>query len=83
MDPTQPVLVFDNGGHSIKTCYTSPMNPYACLAPSAVSNYRNAIIRSKTEKRTYIADEFDECSDFGGLTFRVPMDKASQLLYVI
>lgn len=42
-----------------------------------VSNYRNAIVRSKTEKRTYIADEWDQCRDFGGLTFRVPMDKVS------
>ncbi|GAA5880812.1 hypothetical protein JCM16303_005125 [Sporobolomyces ruberrimus] len=75
MDPSAPILVFDNGGHSIKSTFTSPVDPYASLAPDAVSNYRNAIVRSKTEKRTYIADEWDQCRDFGGLTFRVPMDK--------
>jgi len=35
MDPSQPVLVFDNGAHSIKTAYTTPLDPYASLHPSA------------------------------------------------
>ncbi|CEQ39373.1 SPOSA6832_00899, partial [Sporobolomyces salmonicolor] len=42
---------------------------------SRVSVYRNAIIRSKTEKKTYVADEWDACKDFGGLSFRVPMER--------
>jgi len=45
-----------------------------------VSTFRNAIIRSKTERNTYIADEWDACKDFGGLTFRIPFEKVSQLL---
>ncbi|GAA5982302.1 hypothetical protein JCM5350_006134 [Sporobolomyces pararoseus] len=75
MDPSQPILVFDNGGHSIKSTWTSPLDAYASLAPNAVQTYRNAIVRSKNEKRSYIADEWDQCQDFGGLTFRVPVDK--------
>ncbi|GAA5854697.1 hypothetical protein JCM5353_006130 [Sporobolomyces roseus] len=75
MDPSSPVLVFDNGCHSIKTTLTSPLNPYASLDPSTVSTFRNAIVRSKTERKTYIADEWDACKDFGGLTFRIPFEK--------
>lgn len=38
--------------------------------------FRNAISRSKTAKRSYVADELEsECDDFGGLTFRVPFDR--------
>ncbi|TKA52518.1 hypothetical protein B0A53_04894 [Rhodotorula sp. CCFEE 5036] len=59
--PPTRVLVLDNGAHSIKA------------AP--VTTFRNAISRSKTAKRNYIADQLEsECDDFGGLTFRVPFD---------
>lgn len=41
-----------------------------------VETYRNAIARSKAAKRSFVADELaDECDDFGGLTFRVPMER--------
>ncbi|GAA5942621.1 actin family protein [Sporobolomyces koalae] len=75
MDPSVPVLVFDNGAHSIKSTFTSTSDPYASISPDKISVFRNAIVRSKTEKRVYVADEWDQCQDFGGLTFRVPMDK--------
>lgn len=39
--------------------------------------YRNAIIRSKSERKNFIADEWDECRDFGGLTFKIPFEKVS------
>lgn len=40
-----------------------------------MTTFRNAISRSKTAKRNYIADQLEsECDDFGGLTFRVPFD---------
>lgn len=40
-----------------------------------VTTFRNAISRSKTAKRNYVADQLEsECDDFGGLTFRVPFD---------
>jgi hypothetical protein len=41
-----------------------------------VETYRNAVARSKAAKRSFVADELaDECDDFGGLTFRVPMER--------
>ncbi|GAA6009182.1 hypothetical protein JCM11491_005784, partial [Sporobolomyces phaffii] len=76
MNPASPILVFDNGAHSIKSTFTSPSDPYASVSsPSTIKTFRNAIVRSKNEKRSYIADEWDRCKDFGGLTFRVPFDK--------
>ncbi|GAA5952042.1 hypothetical protein JCM10213_005347 [Rhodosporidiobolus nylandii] len=62
-----PVLVLDNGGHTIKQCWSGSQD---------VQLFRNTIARSKTARRNFIADELtDECEDFGGLTFRVPMER--------
>lgn len=99
MQLSQPALILDNGGHSIKATFTTPTIPSSSadpppfvfaslslaprrladhlLASGRISIYRNAIIRSKTEKKTYVADEWDACKDFGGLTFRVPMERVS------
>ncbi|POY70972.1 hypothetical protein BMF94_5999 [Rhodotorula taiwanensis] len=72
--PLSPrVLVLDNGAHSIKAAWADPAAP--SLDPP-VTTFRNAIARSKTAKRNFIADELDlDCQDFGGLTFRVPFDR--------
>ncbi|GAA5844602.1 hypothetical protein JCM11251_002240 [Rhodosporidiobolus azoricus] len=71
------VLVLDNGGHSIKATWSQPPSaPGDPLQPPVVQTYRNAIVRSKTARRNFVADELaDECEDFGGLTFRVPMER--------
>ncbi|ORY73107.1 actin family [Leucosporidium creatinivorum] len=64
--PSTPTLILDNGAHSIKAMYSNQEEP---------SVYRNSIIRSKTEKRNYVADELDECKDFGGLVFRMAHER--------
>jgi hypothetical protein len=40
--------------------------------------YRNAIIRSKTDRKNYVADELDECLDYGGLMFRLAFERVSR-----
>ncbi|GJN93358.1 hypothetical protein Rhopal_006411-T1 [Rhodotorula paludigena] len=76
MDPSSSrTLVLDNGAHTIKAAWVQPAAQGSPPAP-AVTTFRNAITRSKAAKRTFVADELDdECDDFGGLTFRVPMDR--------
>ncbi|GAA5980133.1 hypothetical protein JCM11641_006924 [Rhodosporidiobolus odoratus] len=71
MAHASPVLCIDTGAHSIKACWADPSS----TAPSDIQSYRNAVVRSKTARRNYVADEFDGCEDFGGLTFRVPMER--------
>ncbi|KAK4052625.1 Actin- protein 6 [Microbotryomycetes sp. JL221] len=67
MDINTPVLVLDNGAHTIK----------ALMHPRKTDPilFRNAIVKSKSERRNFVADEWDECRDFGGLTFRVPFER--------
>ncbi|BGP51325.1 Actin-related protein 6 [Rhodotorula kratochvilovae] len=73
--PPAPILVLDNGAHSIKAAWAHPGAPPSA-PPPAVQTYRNTIARSKPAKRSFVADELtDECEDFGGLTFRVPMER--------
>lgn len=49
-----------------------------CVNRSRIQTYRNAIVKSKNERRNFVADEFnDECNDFGQLVFRVPCDRVS------
>ncbi|GAA5900004.1 actin family protein [Sporobolomyces salmoneus] len=72
MDSNQPVLVFDNGGHSIKACLTSPLDPYANLAPSRQVLHHSSSIFFLSSAYT---SRIGLGADFGGLTFRVPMDK--------
>lgn len=91
--PSTPTLILDNGAHSIKALYSNQSTPsYAALPLSspvhraqlippgtrASSCYRNAIVRSKTDKRNYVADELDECTDFGGLVFRMAHERVSE-----
>ncbi|BGP03131.1 Actin-related protein 6 [Rhodotorula toruloides] len=73
--PQPRVLVLDNGGHSIKAAWAQAGSSAVASEPM-VETYRNAIARSKAAKRSFVADELaDECDDFGGLTFRVPMER--------
>ncbi|TNY17915.1 actin-like protein ARP6 [Rhodotorula diobovata] len=73
--PSAPILVLDNGAHIIKAAWAHPgSGPSA--TPPPVQTFRNTIARSKPAKRSFVADELtDECDDFGGLTFRVPMER--------
>jgi len=116
MQPAQPspILVLDNGAHTIKAAWAQPgagpsatppcvhsrlrppprsprgdeltarRSPLRWTSSSArrvVQTYRNTIARSKTAKRSFVGDELtDECDDFGGLTFRVPMERVRQPL---
>ncbi|SGY73736.1 BQ5605_C005g03315 [Microbotryum silenes-dioicae] len=69
----EPTLIIDNGAHTIKALWANkPTHPNASTAPQV---YRNAIIRSKTERKNYIADEFDDCQDFGALTMRLAFER--------
>ncbi|KAI5477255.1 actin-like protein ARP6 [Pseudohyphozyma bogoriensis] len=62
-------LLFDNGAHSIKALWAD------APADAQPEIFRNAVIRSKSEKRNFVADELDECADFGGLVFRLAFDR--------
>ncbi|GAA5993582.1 hypothetical protein JCM10908_000125 [Rhodotorula pacifica] len=52
------------------------IQPRPLSTRNQVTTFRNAISRSKTAKRNYIADELEsDCNDYGGLTFRVPFER--------
>lgn len=38
----------------------------------------NAIVRGKNNKRNYVGDELDECTDFSSLYYRLPFEKVMQ-----
>lgn len=38
----------------------------------------NAIVRGKADKRNYIADEFDNCTDFSSLYYRLPFERVKK-----
>lgn len=68
-------LVVDNGGHTIKAGFVKP-------EPNAGSDCRtipNCIARSSEGGRgghkIYIADQLEQCKDFGEMSFRRPVDK--------
>jgi hypothetical protein len=37
--------------------------------------FPNAAIRSKVDKKTYVGPDFEECTDFSGLNYRLPFEK--------
>lgn len=83
---SSPTLILDNGAHSIKALWADSSLPPQCaflLASRRAElthlqrTFRNAITKSKTEKRSYIADELEECADYGGLVFRLPFERVS------
>lgn len=39
----------------------------------------NAIVRGKADKRNYVGDQLDECTDFSSLYYRLPFEKVKRL----
>jgi actin-related protein 6 len=66
-----PVLILDNGAHTIKAGIAGdPLYVEPRLFP-------NSIVRSKGDKKTYVADEIERCRDYGGLQYRRPFERVS------
>lgn len=88
------ILIIDNGAHTIKALWSNDNAPPSFVVPSSsflprvfrsltptppCSIFPNSITRSKTEKRTYVSDELDECRDFGGLFMKLAFERVSEL----
>ncbi|KAI8090104.1 actin-like protein ARP6 [Gilbertella persicaria] len=67
MAPPTTTLVVDNGAYTIKAALANKE-----AIPRLVSN---AIVRGKTDKRNYIGDELDTCTDFSSLYYRLPFER--------
>lgn len=55
----------------------TPEEEYVKLYQAKI--YPNAIARSKNEKRTYVADEVDACTDFAGMLYKRPFERVSPI----
>ncbi|KAK3847701.1 MAG: actin family [Linnemannia gamsii] len=60
-------LVVDNGAATIKFGYADENTPYR--------TFSNNITRSKTERKTFVGDQLENCKDFSGLYYRLPFEK--------
>ncbi|KAI9268776.1 actin-like protein ARP6 [Sporodiniella umbellata] len=60
-------LIVDNGAHSIKAGIS-----FVGAEPRKIAN---TIVRSKSNKKNYIGDQFEECKDFSSLYYRLPFEK--------
>ncbi|KAJ3574134.1 hypothetical protein NP233_g1962 [Leucocoprinus birnbaumii] len=58
-------IVIDNGAHTIKAGVQKGL-------PRIIPN---AVIRSKGDKATYFGHEFERCSDYSSLHYRLPLEK--------
>lgn len=76
-------VVLDNGAHSIKAadptrasteCVVQSRKRIELIRKSESRIFANSVTRSKQDKRNYVADEIDECRDFGNLIFRRPFE---------
>ncbi|KZS97377.1 actin-like protein Arp6 [Sistotremastrum niveocremeum HHB9708] len=65
---SSPVLILDNGGHTIKCGWSTSSVDDVQVIP-------NAVVRSKSEKRQYIGHEFSSCTDYSSLNWRLPVEK--------
>ncbi|KAI0079499.1 actin-like protein ARP6 [Panus rudis PR-1116 ss-1] len=71
----RPVLVLDNGAHTIKMGISSGQTEPHGITRSA-RLIMNAVVRStKGEKATYVGQEIRHCRDFSSLHFRLPFEK--------
>ena len=41
----------------------------------------NAIIRGRTDRRNYIGDQIDQCTDFSSLYYRLPFERVPDYLF--
>ncbi|EPB83557.1 hypothetical protein HMPREF1544_09718 [Mucor circinelloides 1006PhL] len=62
-----PTVILDNGAHSMKVGIASDG-----ASPKLVPN---AIVRGKADKRHYVGDQMDNCTDFSSLYYRLPFEK--------
>ncbi|KAJ7466005.1 actin-related protein Arp6 [Mycena latifolia] len=63
------LVVFDNGGSSIKAGIVG--QPSADEPKLVV----NAVVRSKGDKMTYVGHELEKCKDYSALHYRLPLEK--------
>lgn len=69
--PTR-TLVLDNGAYTIKAGFSSTNGPEPTYDDCRV--IQNCIARSG-DKRLYVAADLDKCDDFGGMSYRRPVEK--------
>ncbi|GAA5812913.1 hypothetical protein MFLAVUS_006374 [Mucor flavus] len=62
-----PTVILDNGAYNMKIGVASDDS-----SPRLV---QNAIVRGKADKRQYIGDQLNECTDFSSLYYRLPFEK--------
>lgn len=39
--------------------------------------FPNAVVRSRTDRRVYVADEVEQCRDLSGIAYRRPFERVS------
>ncbi|KAL1928194.1 hypothetical protein VTP01DRAFT_3110 [Rhizomucor pusillus] len=59
-------LILDNGASTIK------VNTADCTEPKIVTN---AIVRGRNDRRFFIGDQLDDCTDFSSLFYRLPFER--------
>ncbi|KAF7728358.1 Actin- protein 6 [Apophysomyces ossiformis] len=63
-----PTVILDNGASTMKVGLDNE------LSPRFISN---AIIRGRTDRRHFIGDQLDQCTDFSSLFYRLPFEKVT------
>ncbi|KAI9023515.1 actin-related protein 6 [Phycomyces nitens] len=64
-----PTVVLDHGAYTIKAGIASDS---ALATPRLV---QNAIIRGRTDNRSFVGDQLDDCTDFSSLFYRLPFER--------
>ncbi|KAI7872701.1 actin-related protein 6 [Spinellus fusiger] len=65
----RPTVVLDHGANTIKA---GVMVDDLTDGPRPVMN---AIIRGRSDKRSFVGDQFDNCTDFSSLFYRLPFER--------
>ena len=73
-DPEMPVVVIDNGGHSIKAGIVTPTTP----SPSAATT-PNMAVKPSAVRKTYVGREVDECVSRARVYLRRPHSRGHVL----
>ncbi|KXN84331.1 Actin-like protein ARP6 [Leucoagaricus sp. SymC.cos] len=66
-------VVIDNGAHTIKAGIQKGLPRFIGSVTNRI--IPNAVIRSKGDKATYFGHEFERCSDYSSLHYRLPFEK--------
>ena len=82
---TLPVLILDNGAHSIKAGISGvDWEPRFVIDAIVRRRYRklkviriypNSIARSRVERKVFVGDEIHTCRDLSGIVYRRPFEK--------